>query len=117
MSKFIDEQKGVKLSKEDMDSLKHVFDLAGKIDKAGFVVHPGTVAFCPVAWFVAETAVALAHLAIEESWIGLDVAAQQKVIEGNAGRLKEQLTALETKSHKSGVEILSKLKENMNKNS
>ena len=113
MPDFIDDKKGVVLSQDDIASMKNFMDVASRLEKGGFVVPQGTVAFCPLAWLAAEVVVATLHYAYEESYLGGDVAAMAKAYEQNAVKIKSQMTKLQTAGKKTGVQMLSELKNNI----
>jgi hypothetical protein len=113
---LVDATKGVALSPEDMTTIHNIFDLAAKVQTAGFVVKPEAVAFCPLAWLLVEVTAAAAHYCFEESHFGGgDIAAAQKLYEQNAAQVQAQLKVEETKSKKNGAQLLSEFKNYMKK--
>ena len=115
-SKLVDATKGVSLTADDMTTLHNMFALAAKVEQAGFVVKQEVVAFCPLAWLVAEVAVATAHYCFEESHFGGgDVAKAAELYEKNATQIQTQIKALEAKSKKPSAVLLSEFKNYMKK--
>jgi hypothetical protein len=115
-SQFADNVKGVALSKEEMDTIQNFYTIAAKIEKAGFVIKPGTVNFCPLAWLVGEVVVAVAHYCFEEShFAGGDIAVAQKAYDATAVQLQGELRKLEAKSNKKGAQLLTEFKNYMRK--